>query len=39
MKNNFVPYWQTALGDPEIKKVSESILGGHVSQGAVTEKF
>lgn len=38
-KNKFVPYWRTGLGRPEIKKVSEAILNGRVSQGAVTQEF
>ncbi|MDD5560794.1 MAG: DegT/DnrJ/EryC1/StrS family aminotransferase [Candidatus Omnitrophica bacterium] len=39
MKEYMIPWWKTDLGEKETKKIGQSILAGHITQGPVTQKL
>lgn len=39
MRKYPIPWWKTNLGKNEIKKIEQSILAGHTTQGPVVEKL
>lgn len=38
-RKDLVPYWRTELGQAEIDRIADSVRGGCLSQGKVTEQF